>query len=93
MAGKEQLPAGRRLPILRSGVTTIVTALSFFPCSGVSASHLVIATVFAELVVIAMALIGELGKTPKQEMEMIEREDSAMSKVRDEPDEPARWVP
>ena len=38
-------------------------------------------------------VIIELRKTPKQEAEMIEREDEAMSKVSDDPREMARWVP
>lgn len=37
--------------------------------------------------------IFELRKTPKQEVEMIQRENEAMSKVPDDPHEPARWVP
>jgi len=34
-----------------------------------------------------------LEKTPKQEAEMIEREDEAMSTAKDDPHEAARWVP
>jgi hypothetical protein len=34
-----------------------------------------------------------LRKTPKQEAEMIEREDEAMSNVSDDPHDIARWVP
>jgi hypothetical protein len=37
-------------------------------------------------------VIFELRKTPKQEAEVIEREDEAMSKVIDDPHEMARWV-
>ena len=48
---------------------------------------------FAGLVSIAIVVIFELRKTPKQEVKMIEREDEAMSKVKDDPNEPARWVP
>ena len=47
----------------------------------------------AELASIAFVVIFELRKTPKQEAEMIEREDAAMSKVPDDPREIARWVP
>lgn len=49
--------------------------------------------VFAGLVAIAIVVIFELRKTPKQEAEMMEREDEAMSKVPDDPREIARWVP
>jgi hypothetical protein len=42
---------------------------------------------------IGVVVIFELRKTPKQEAEMIEREDEAMSKVSDDPREMARWVP
>ena len=48
---------------------------------------------FAGLVSIAIVVIFELRKTPNQEAEMIEREDKAMSKVKDDPNEPAKWVP
>ena len=37
--------------------------------------------------------IFELRKTPKQEAEVITREDRAMSKMPDDPREFARWVP
>jgi hypothetical protein len=40
-----------------------------------------------------VVVIFELRKTPKQEAEMIEREDEALSKVSDDPREMARWVP
>ncbi len=57
-----------------------------------------IAIVLAICVIAGVSLIGvvvifELRKTPKQEAEMIEREDEAMSKVSDDPREMARWVP
>jgi hypothetical protein len=42
---------------------------------------------------IGVVVIFELRKTPKQEAEMIEREDEAISKVSDDPHEMARWVP
>jgi hypothetical protein len=45
------------------------------------------------LFLIAVVVIFELRKTPKQEAEMIEREDEAMPKVSDDPHEMARWVP
>jgi hypothetical protein len=48
---------------------------------------------FAGLASIAIVVIFELRKTPKQEAEMIEHEDEALSKVKDDPNEPARWVP
>ena len=38
-------------------------------------------------------VIFELRKTPKQEAEIIEREDEAMSRVSDDPREMAKWVP
>jgi hypothetical protein len=47
----------------------------------------------AGLLLIGVVVIFELRKTPKQEAEMIEREDEAMSKVADDPREMARWVP
>ena len=57
-----------------------------------------IAIVLAICVIAGVSLIGvvvifELRKTPKQEAEMIEREDEAMSKVSNDPHEMARWVP
>ena len=54
---------------------------------------LAIIAVFVGLASIAVLVIFELMKTPKQEAEMIEREDKAMSKVPDDPREMARWVP
>lgn len=42
---------------------------------------------------IAIVVVLELRKTPKQEAELIKREDEAMSKVNDDPGEVARWVP
>ena len=52
-----------------------------------------IIVVLAGLASIAIVVIFEVRRTPKQESEMIEREDEAMSKVADEPREIARWVP
>ena len=49
--------------------------------------------IVAGLFLIGVVVIFELRKTPKQEAEMIEREDEAMSKVSDDPREMARWVP
>jgi hypothetical protein len=40
-----------------------------------------------------VVVIFELRKTPKQEAQMIEREDEAMSKTSDDAREMARWVP
>lgn len=48
--------------------------------------------IVAGLVSIAIVVIFELRKTPKQEAEMIDREDKAMSKLPDEPRAVARWV-
>ena len=49
---------------------------------------------FRRVLVLTVSLtIFELRKTPKQEAEMIQREDEAVSKVPDDPHEPARWVP
>jgi hypothetical protein len=47
----------------------------------------------AGVFVIGVVVIFELRKTPKQEAEMIEREDEAMSNVSDDPHDIARWVP
>jgi hypothetical protein len=47
----------------------------------------------AGLLLIGVVVIFELRKTPKQEAEMIEREDEAMSKVNDDPREMAMGVP
>ena len=47
----------------------------------------------ARLVSIALVVIFELTKTPKQEADMIKREDEALPKVPDDPREMARWVP
>jgi hypothetical protein len=52
-----------------------------------------IVAIFVGLVLIAIVVIFELGKTPRQEAAMIEREDQAMSTTRDDPHEAARWVP
>jgi hypothetical protein len=52
-----------------------------------------IVLIVAGLVSIAIVVIFELRKTPKQEAKMIEREDKAMSKLPDDPREMARWVP
>jgi hypothetical protein len=49
--------------------------------------------IVAGLVLIGVVVIFELRKTPKQEAEMIKREDDAMSKISDDPHEMARWVP
>ena len=54
---------------------------------------LAIIVVVAGLVAIAIVVIFELRKTPKQEAEMIEREDKAMSKLPYDSGEAARWVP
>jgi len=49
---------------------------------------------FAGLVAIVLLIIFELRKTPKQEAEMIEHEDEAMSIARaDDPRDLAKWVP
>jgi hypothetical protein len=47
----------------------------------------------AGVFLIGAVVIFELRKTSKQEAEMIEREDDAMSKVSDDPHEMSRWVP
>ena len=56
-------------------------------------TFLPIALIVAGLVLIAIVVIFELRKTPKQEAKMIKREDDAMSKLPDDPREMARWVP
>jgi hypothetical protein len=76
--------------ILRSSAATFLT---LSPGDRVSVSELLLAAALVGLVLIAIAVIFALRKTPKQEAEMIEREDKAMSKVTDDPNEPARWVP
>ena len=52
-----------------------------------------IVSIVAGLASIAIVVIFELRKTPKQEAEMINREDKAMSKPPDDPREMAKWVP
>lgn len=47
----------------------------------------------AGVFLIGVVVVFELRKTPKQEAEMIEREDEAVSKLSDDPHEMARWVP
>jgi hypothetical protein len=47
----------------------------------------------AGLLSVALVVIFELTKTPKEEAEMIKREDKAMSTLPDDPTEMARWVP
>jgi len=49
--------------------------------------------IIAELCLIGVVVIFELRKTPKQEAEMIAREDEAISTISDAPHEMARWVP
>ena len=64
-----------------------------FACSLIMQTFLLILLIVAGLVSIAI-VIFEVRKTPKQEAEMIEREDKAMmSKLPDDPREMARWVP
>ena len=52
-----------------------------------------IAFVLAALAAIAVVVIVEVRKTPKQEAAMISREDVAISQGPEEPREMARWVP
>jgi hypothetical protein len=47
----------------------------------------------AGVVSIAIIVIFELTRTPKQEADMIKREDEALANVPDDPCEMARWVP
>ena len=54
---------------------------------------LLIAAIFAELILLTIVVLFELEKTPKQESETIKREDKAMSATKNDPHEPARWVP
>jgi hypothetical protein len=63
-----------------------------FACSLIMQTFLLILLIVAGLVSIAIVIL-EVRKTPKQEAEMIEREDKAMSKLPDDPREMARWVP
>ncbi len=92
-ADENEFPAGRRRPISRCGLATFVTAMCFSSCRRASAPDLFIAAAVVGLVLIAVVVIFELRKTPKREAEMIKREDEVMSEVRDDPNEPARWVP
>ena len=62
-------------------------------CSLIMQTFLPIVLIVAGLVSIAIVVIFELRKTPKQEAKMIKREDQAMSKPPDDPREMARWVP
>jgi hypothetical protein len=64
-----------------------------FACSLIMQTFLPIVLIVAGLVSIAIVVIFELRKTPKQEAKMIKREDKAMSKLPDDPREMARWVP
>jgi hypothetical protein len=64
-----------------------------FARSLIMQTFLPIVLIVAGLISIAIVVIFELRKTPKQETEMIEREDKAMSKLPDDPREMARWVP
>ena len=50
------------------------------------------AIILAGLASIAVVVIFELTKTPKQQAAMIEHGDEAMPKVPDDPREMARWV-
>ena len=52
-----------------------------------------IAAVFAGLVFFAVALILELRTSPKEEARRIELQNQMMVKVKDDPNEPARFVP
>jgi len=64
-----------------------------FACSLIMQTFLPIVLILAGLVLIAIVVIFELRKTPKQEAEIIKREDQALSKMPDDPREMARWVP
>jgi len=64
-----------------------------FACSLIMQTFLPIVLIAAGLISIAIVVIFEVGKTPKQEAEMITREDQAMSKMPDDPRELASWVP
>ena len=65
--------------VLTGRVAAIICA---FVCN-LTMQTLLFIIVFSGLVSIAIAVIFELRKTPKQETEMIKREDEAMSKVPD----------
>jgi hypothetical protein len=64
-----------------------------FACSLIMQTFLPIVLIVAGLVSIAIVVIFELRKTPKQEAKMLKREDKAMSKMPDDPREMTRWVP
>jgi len=50
------------------------------------------AVIVIGLVALVVGLAVDLSKTPQQEAEMIKRQDSAI-KTKDDPNEPARFVP
>jgi len=64
-----------------------------FACSLIMQTLFPIVLIVAGLASIAIVVIFELRKTPKQEAKMIKREDKAMSKLPDDPREMAKWVP
>jgi len=49
--------------------------------------------IIAGMFLLGVVIIFELRKTPRQEAEMIEREDEAMSRVSDDPHAMARRMP
>ena len=64
-----------------------------FACILIMQTFLPIMLIVSGLISIAIVVIFELRKTPKQEAKMIKSEDQAMSKMPDDPREMARWVP
>jgi len=83
------------LTLLTFGLDCGMRAINerIFACSLIMQTFLPIVLIVAGLVSIAIVVILELRKTPKQEAEMIAREDQAMPKMPDDPREMARWVP
>jgi hypothetical protein len=49
---------------------------------------------FAGLILMVIAIVYDLRRTPKQEAKMIERQDKTMAEIKDDPPNwPARFLP
>jgi len=83
------------LTLLTFALARVMRAINerVFARSLIMQTFVPIVLIVAGLVSIAIVVVFELRKTPKQEAKMIEREDKAMSKLPDDPREMARWVP
>jgi hypothetical protein len=49
--------------------------------------------ILAFSVVLAIALVADLRISPEEEAKRIKRQDESAAKIKDNPNEPARWVP